>query len=154
MTEVAHRRDFAELAALLVSQKETYAELLSLSRAQEEVFRRKGTRGLMKIIARKQTLIKRLDVVDGSLQPYTSDWQQTLDALPEQARRCVAAFITDIGVIVRDLVESEKAIERVVTEARDQKGAQARALRGARSAVSAYSGAAACASGRYLDREG
>ena len=154
MTQVAHRRDFAELTSLLASQKDAYVQLLSLSRGQEKVFTKGGARWLMRVIARKQAVIDQIDRVDRELLPYTSTWQDTIGALPEPARREIATIVTDMAAVVHDLMESERAIEELVSGQRDRKVAEIRAVSGGRTAVAAYSQGGSSSSGRYLDREG
>lgn len=151
---MSSRRDFAELIELLVSQKKSYALLLSLSNGQQRVFEDSGATGLMKVIARKQVAINDLRALDVRLSRYTENWQDTMNALPGEARREVAALVTDISALVKRLVESERSIEAVVSKARDDTGARMRGVTEGLNATRAYGSPPLAGAGRLLDREG
>ncbi len=146
-------RDLLELRGLLHAQKETYALLRALSEAQEKVFTQAGPRALMKVIGRKQLLIAKLDEIALLLEPYTSQWSDTLDALPAGERRAVSGVVEETASILRALIESEQQIEATVSAARDRTGAEIRAVSENRAAVKAYSEPVAAAAGRFYDRE-
>jgi len=147
-------RDYGELAELLAAQKDAYALLLSLSLGQAKVFAASGARGLMKVIARKEGVIGAIDSLHAKLRPYASSWDETMSALPEPARREVAAAVTDIASMVKRIIESEKAIECIVAAARDKTAAGISGIAAGRSAVKAYGGGRLQHAGRILDREG
>ena len=146
-------RDLLELRRLLDAQKETYGLLLALSQAQEKVFTEAGARALIKVIGRKQLLIAKLDEIDLLLEPYTSQWSDTLDALPAGDRRAISDAVDEIAAILHALIESEKQIEATVAAARDRTAADIRAGNENRAAVKAYAEPLASAAGRFYDRE-
>jgi len=154
MTQTTQRRDFADLVSLLAAERDAYALTLSLSRGQERVFLKGGARSLMKIIARKQTVIDGLALIDKALSVYTADWNATLTALPALARKEVGALVAEIGEIIDALMQSERGIANVVANKRDETSARIRNLGQRRGAASAYGKGALAATGRLLDREG
>jgi len=147
------RRDFCELTTLLAAVQDAYRTLLELSRGQKKAFEAGGARFLMRIIAKKQAMIDRLGGLDELLSPYTRQWQATISALPEPARRQVAGLVAEMSTLVHDLVESEHDIERILAVARAETAARLRGVSGGRTAAAAYGGPAPAASGRFLDRE-
>jgi nicotinate-nucleotide pyrophosphorylase len=146
-------RDFSELVELLSLEKLAYELLLSMSEGQAGVFEKKGARGLMKVIAKKQGTISGLRLVDRRLSGYTRNWQATLAALPAAARAEIGDLVSEIGALVHRLLESERALQRTVEDARGLAGHRIREVSEGLAAVKAYGGAPAAA-GRYLDREG
>ena len=154
MSQTVERRDFANLVSLIAAQRDAYAVLLSLSRAQERVFGKGGIRSLMKVIARKQAVIDSLAQLDKSLAPYTGDWRQTLASLPALARREIAALVAEITETLGALVECERTIAKVVAQARDETSARIRGLGEGRTAIKAYGQPTLAGAGRLLDREG
>jgi hypothetical protein len=151
---VLQKRDFANLVSLIAAQRDAYALLLSLSKAQERVFGKGGVRSLMKIIARKQAVIDSLGQIDKSLAPYTGDWSQTLSSLPALARREIAALIGEVTETLGALVECERTIAKVVSQARDETSARIRGLGEGRTVVKAYGQPTLAGAGHLLDREG
>lgn len=150
---MAQSRDLYELTDLLASQKKDYQLLLSLSRGQRKVFEKGGSRALVKLIARKQAVISQLEAADERLGVYTRDWEQTIAALPEPARREVAALVADIAAVVGQLLDSERAAEAFLAAARDAKAAEIRSVAEGKAAVRAYEQTAVVAAGRFYDGE-
>lgn len=146
-------RDFSELVELLSLEKLAYELLISMSSGQTGVFEKKGARGLMKVIAKKQETIAGLRVIDERLAEYTRDWQATLAALPAEARAEVSDLVDEIGELVHRLLEGERALRSTVADARRSAGRRMREVSEGLTAVKAYGGAPVAA-GRYLDREG
>ncbi|MCD6405411.1 MAG: hypothetical protein J7M19_06260 [Planctomycetes bacterium] len=151
---VRKTRDFKELLGLLEGQRSAQVLLLSLSKCQRGVFEKSGAKGLMKVIARKQQVINRLEALDGRLVPYTSRWGATLRALPAPARREVAALVDDIQAAIRETMESERNIEEVVVVTRNALSGKIRTIKGGLAASKAYTKPALATAGRFLDGEG
>lgn len=147
-------RDAAELVALLESEREAYQLLLSLSVGQPTAFTDAGARGLMKVIAKKQEVITRIQVLDEELLPYTSTWNATRSLLPGPIRHVVSSIATEVADLIGRIMESERAIDDLVTAARDRAGKTAKTVAGGLKATRAYGLGELAQAGGILDGEG
>jgi hypothetical protein len=147
------KRDFAELIEILSEHKCAYELLLSLSRCQKVAFASGGAEGLMKVIARKQAAIDLLCAIDKRLAPYVAEWQATMKALPDQARREVADLTAEISALVGLIKSSELEIEAIVSAAKAVIGRRIRTASKGKQVTKAYGTPALAGTGRYLDRE-
>lgn len=147
-------RDAAELVSLLESEREAYQLLLSLSLGQASAFTDAGARGLMKVIAKKQEVITRIRALDEELMPYTSNWDATRRVLPGPIRRVVSIIAGAVAELIGQILESERAVEDLVTAARDQTGKTARTVAGGLKAARAYGRPELAEAGGILDGEG
>ena len=148
------KRDVAELLRLLERERQAYELLLSLSRGQRSAFTDAGARGLMKVIAKKQEVMTLIRSLDEELEPYTSHWDATREALPEGARRAVSAVAEAVSGLIREILESERGIECMVTQARDRVGQTAKTVAGGLKAARAYRRPQLAQAGGILDGEG
>jgi len=151
---MTQKRDFAELIEILSLHKRAYELLASLSRGQRGVFESGGAAALMKVIARKQEVIDSLRVMDARLSRYTTAWDETVAALPDQARREIGDLINEISALVSELKEGERATSELVSETKKTVGKRARRVSESAVAAKAYAGGALAGAGRILDREG
>jgi hypothetical protein len=144
------RMEYEELARLLGEQAEAYRLLLSLSRGQKGALAEGGARAVMKIVARKQGVINRLEALDQELRPYTSRWRTVVNALPGPARATVEETVDEIARLIREVIASEREMEAVLAAAHEIAG-RCRIVSSGLKATRAYGGAALAPAGRLVD---
>lgn len=147
----AGKMDYSELALLLEQQAEAYRLLLSLSQGQKAAFEEGGSRAVMKIVARKQEVINRLEAIDRDLRPYTSRWRSVLSLLPAPARSGVDELVNEIAGLIGRVIESERQMEAILAAAVKEAAGRCRSVSSGLKVARAYGGAALAPAGRIVD---
>ncbi|MHC4711927.1 MAG: flagellar export chaperone FlgN [Planctomycetota bacterium] len=145
------RMDWGELARLFEEQVENYKLLLSLSKGQRPAFEKGGARAVMKIVARKQEVINRLEALDKSLLPYTKRWHELLPLLPAPGRSLLEGYIDEMATLIRRVMASEREMEDVIAKAARVLAGRCRKVSSGLKAARAYGGGAVAPVGRLVD---
>lgn len=142
---------------LLDRQRSLFRELDALSVEQSGHVGSGDTERLLGVLARKQSLIERVQEVSVGLQPFMAEWAQKVAALPERSRVLLRTRTDELETLATSVQVRDDA-DRAALESQSRvigvELASAAKAQGASRAYSKSGGSGGPMGPRFQDRQG
>lgn len=155
-----------EVIGLLDEQRGNFRALDALGRQQSKCVGAGETDRLLSVLAEKQKLVERVQVVNGRLSPFMSDWTARVAALPERSRVLLRTHTDELESLAKEVharddadraaLESQSRVisDELATTARARGAARAYGPTGVGGGTLFGSGSGGVAAPRFQDRKG
>ena len=143
-----------EEATVLVGlkrQQECVRQLAALCRQQRQLVDSGDAEGLLRLLGRRQGLIRELEDAEKEVAGFKAGWPHTRDDLPASDRPRVEQLLAEIEACLKQIIEQDEQDYRQLAGAKEQVGRQLRHAAVGRQVNAAY---AAQSGGRPLPGHG
>ena len=145
--------DSQNLVALVDEQLELYKELDALSMRQHELVESEDTDGLLKVLGKRQELIKSITDSATRMAPYRARWDDHVRELKEPMRDRLRKGLDNLSAVMQAIAERDESDRVAMESRRDAVKGQLGGVKRGTAAVSAYGGASQSRGPRYQDRK-
>jgi hypothetical protein len=122
----------------LKRQQECVQQLACLCDDQRQLVAEGDAEGLLRLLGRRQGLIRELEDAERQIAPFKSGWPGSRDALPDAQRPAVEQLLWEIEGSLRRIIERDEADCRQLSEAKQVVGARLRQTAAGRQVNAAY----------------
>lgn len=146
-----HRYDTARLAELIAARLEVLVQLRELARRQLEVIGEADMPRLFVLLSSKQTLLERMQRLDGELDPFRRQDPERRVWSSSAARQKARAESDRCESLLQEIMLIEKQGETELIRRRDEAATQLEGMHTAARARTAYAGGGSSRQGGRLD---
>ena len=122
----------------LKCQQECVRQLASLCDDQRRLVARGDAEGLLRLLGRRQGLIRELEEAEKKVSSFKSDWPASRDTLPAPQRPAIEEMLTEIETCLQRIIEQDESDYKQLAETKDAVGAQIRRTATGRQINAAY----------------
>jgi len=130
--------DGNRLLRVLDEQHRLYTAMRSLGIRQRQAIEGEQTDELLRVLAERQGVIDQITSNDGVLDPYREFWDDLAEDLDEPIKGDIERRLDELGVLMRQITESDEQDRKTLEERRDSVGSQAGGVRRGGAAMRAY----------------
>ena len=143
--------DGQRLLKVLDEQHRLYAAMRTLGIRQRKAIDEEKTDDLLRVLAERQGVIDQISRNDGVLDPYREFWDDLAEDLGESEKGDIERRLEELGVLMREITESDERDRKTLELRRDSIASQASGVRRGGAALRAYSDGAK-GRARFQDR--
>ncbi len=130
------------IVALLTGQRDMYAELLALGRSQRALITGNEPERLLALLAQRQQLIDRLEMLAARLKPYQQDWSGWRSAMSDERGEQVDRLVTEVNALLGQILAMDTEDSQLLAARKSATGDEMQTLKLGRRAGAAYAVAA------------
>jgi hypothetical protein len=125
----------------LKRQQECVRQLAGLCEDQRRLVADGNAEGLLRLLGRRQGLIREMEDAERTLAPFKSGWPNSRDRLPAPQRPGIEQMLSEIEDCLQRIIQQDEDDYRRLAEAKQAVGAQIRQAAAGRQVNAAYSAA-------------
>lgn len=141
----------AEFLQIFNDRRRCFAELLELSRAQQQLAESEDYDRLLALLAGKQRVIGRIEEIGRARPELSREWRASRDALSSVSRDACEQILTETETLLRELMERERVSTAILAERRDETRRQLHTVAAGSRVNDEYRDSLAPATNRFLD---
>jgi len=130
------------IVALLTGQRDIYSELLALGRSQRALITGNEPERLLALLAQRQQLIDRLEMLAARLKPYQQDWAGWRSAMSDERGEQVDRLVTEVNALLGQILAMDTEDSQLLAARKSATGDAMQTLKTGRRAGAAYAVAA------------
>ena len=140
-----------QLVDCLEAERQWYESFAALSQRQMRIIEDGETAELLRVLARKQQVLEKIDQVEQTLAPLKGQWPTLRDELPAERRAGVERVIDQVRDVLAEVIELERQSERRLCQRKESTLQEIERSSRGQQAPNAYGATARPTGNRYLD---
>ncbi len=128
-----------QMLDLLKRQHQYFLELQKLSQEQRALIKAQQSEDLLRLLAKRQTIVNAIGVLHQQSAPYREQWTGMKDHLPAPLRQNIALLLTQLQQMLNSIIEQDQQDCQELSAAKQQVGAELQQANKAQAANAYYS---------------
>ena len=130
--------DGPRLRELFLAEKELYDRLIELAGRQMSCIAATDEKGFMAVVAEKQVLIDRLDIIEKELKNVKADWLTVRDGIEPDLVPEIESIASEIEVAIKVLLEADEGSQKKLQKQRGEMLDRIRSAQAGKAAARSY----------------